>query len=146
MSKVRMAVIGTGSFGRHHVRLLSQMPDVDLVGICDVDAERAASVAHEFGCAMFTSHNAVAGHVDAAIVATPTSTHAAVAAELLAGGADVLIEKPIAQTAAEGDRLAELARRYGRIVQVGHLERFNPAVEALECAATIPLFFEIHRA
>jgi predicted dehydrogenase len=145
MSKVRMAVTGAGSFGRHHVRLLSQMPDVDLVGICDVDAERAASVADEFGCAMFTSHNAVAGHVDAAIVATPTSTHAAVAAELLAGGADVLIEKPIAQTAAEGDRLAELARRYGRIVQVGHLERFNPAVEALECAATIPLFFEIHR-
>lgn len=145
MSKVRMAVIGTGSFGRHHVRLLRQMPGIDLAGIYDVDPERAAAVAHEFGCAIFPSLNAVAGHVDAAIVATPTSTHAAVAAELLAAGADVLIEKPIAQTSAEGERLVELAGRYGRIVQVGHLERFNPAVEALERAATIPLFFEIHR-
>jgi predicted dehydrogenase len=145
MSKVRIAVIGTGSFGRHHVRLLSQMPGVDLVGICDVDPNRAAAVAREFGCPIFTSLDALAGHLDAAIVATPTSTHAAIAAELLEAGVDVLIEKPIAQTSAEGERLAELAERHRRILQVGHLERFNPAVEALERAATIPLFFEIHR-
>jgi|HubBroStandDraft_1064217.scaffolds.fasta_scaffold94994_2 predicted dehydrogenase len=145
MSKVRMAVIGTGSFGRHHVRLLSQMPGVDLVGVCDIDPERATAVANEFGRPIFTSPVALAGHVDAAIVATPTSTHAAIAAELLAAGVDLLIEKPIAATSAEGERLAELAEHYGRILQVGHLERFNPAVQALERAATIPLFFEIHR-
>jgi len=145
MSKVRMAVIGTGTFGRHHVRLLSQMPGVELVGICDVDPNRAAAVAREFNCPVFTSLDALAGRMDAAIVATPTSTHAAIAAELLGAGVDVLIEKPIAQTSAAGERLAELAERYGRILQVGHLERFNPAVEALERAATIPLFFEIHR-
>jgi len=145
MSNVRMAVIGAGSFGRHHVRLLSQMPGVDLVGIFDIDPERAAAVAHEFGCPVFPILDAVAGQIDAAIVATPTSTHAAVAAQLLSAGADVLIEKPIAQTSAEGLRLAELAARHGRILQVGHLERFNPAVEALERASTIPLFFEIHR-
>lgn len=145
MTKLRMAVIGTGSFGRNHVRVLKEMPDVDLVAIYDANSERAAAVAAEYHCGLFTQLDAMLGHVDAAIVATPTTTHAEVAAQLLAGGVDVLIEKPIASTVEEGHRLTGLAERHGRILQVGHLERFNPAVEALALATTTPLFFEIHR-
>ena len=145
MNKVRIAVVGTGTFGRHHVRLLSQMQGVELAGVCDLDPDRAASIAHEFGCAIFTGVEAVAGHVDAAIVATPTSTHALIASQLIAAGVDVLVEKPIAKNSSEGAWLSELAERERRIVQVGHLERFNPAVEALERVASIPLFFEVHR-
>jgi len=145
MTKIRLAVIGTGSFGRNHVRVLKGMPDVDLVGICDVNVNRAAAVATEYHCGLFAHLDAIAGQVDAAIVATTTTTHAAVAEQLLASGVDVLIEKPIADSAEEGERLSGLAERNGRILQVGHLERFNPAVEALAKATTTPLFFEIHR-
>lgn len=145
MTKLRLAVIGTGAFGRNHVRVLKEMADVDLVGICDTDADRAAAVASEYHCGLFAHLDAVAGQVDAAIVATPTTTHAEVAAQLLAAGVDVLIEKPIASSAEEGRSLSDLADRKGRILQVGHLERFNPAVEALAQAVTTPLFFEIHR-
>jgi predicted dehydrogenase len=89
--------------------------------------------------------NDIAGKADCAIVATPTTTHERVATELLTYGLDVLVEKPIASSAEAGDRLARVAREHGRILQVGHLERFNPAVIALESALTIPIFFEVHR-
>ena len=92
-----------------------------------------------------TDYREVIGEVDAAIVAVPTIAHAEIGCALLEAGIDVLIEKPIAPTLAEADRLVEAAARNGRILQVGHLERFNPAVIALEKAATLPLFFEIHR-
>src|ERR1700691_2067791 len=98
MSNVRMAVIGAGSFGRHHVRLFGQMSGVDFVGICDIDPQRAGAVAHQGGCPTFPSLGAAAAELGAAIVACPPSTHAAVAAHLPSAGADVLIEKPIAQT------------------------------------------------
>jgi predicted dehydrogenase len=145
MTKIRLAVVGTGSFGRNHVRVLKGMPDVDLVAIYDSSVDRAASVAAEFHCGLFAHLDALAGQVDAAIVATPTTTHAEVAAQLLAAGIDILIEKPIAGSVEEGHRLTDLAGQNGRILQVGHLERFNPGVEALERATTTPLFFEIHR-
>jgi predicted dehydrogenase len=145
MTKIRLAVVGTGSFGRNHVRVLKEMPDVDLVAIYDASIDRAASVAAEFHCGLFAHLDALAGQVDAAIVCTPTTTHADVAAQLLTSGIDVLIEKPIASSVEEGRHLADLADKHGRVLQVGHLERFNPGVEALESAATTPLFFEIHR-
>lgn len=145
MTKVRLAVVGTGSFGRNHVRVLKEMADVDLVAIYDSNVDRAAVVAAEYHCGLFAHLEALAGQVHAAIVATPTTTHADVATQLLASGIDVLIEKPIASSVEEGQRLTDLAEQKGRILQVGHLERFNPGVEALERAITTPLFFEIHR-
>jgi predicted dehydrogenase len=145
MKPIRAAVIGTGAFGRHHVRVLRNLAGVELVGICDANKERAAALAAEHSCFAFPCVEALRGLVDAAVVATPTSTHFEIAKELLEAGIDVLVEKPIAQSSTEGQALAELAARSGRILQVGHLERFNPAVIALEQAATIPLFFEVHR-
>jgi len=145
MKPIRAAVVGTGAFGRNHVRVLRHLAGVELAGICDAKPERAAALAAEHDCPIFPSVEALHGKVDAAVVATPTSTHAAIARGLLEAGIDVLVEKPIAQSAADGQALAELAERSGRILQVGHLERFNPAVIALERAATIPLFFEVHR-
>ncbi len=145
MKPIRAAVIGTGAFGRNHVRVLRHMAGVELAGICDTNPERAAALAGEHNCAILPSVEALVGKVDAAVVATPTSTHAEIARGLLEAGIDVLVEKPIAHTSADGQALAELAKRAGRILQVGHLERFNPAVIALERAATIPLFFEVHR-
>jgi predicted dehydrogenase len=145
MKPIRAAVLGTGAFGRNHVRVLRYMAGVELVGICDANSERAAALASEHHCAVFPCVEALSGNVDAAVVATPTNTHFEIARGLLEAGIDALVEKPIAQSSADGQALAELAARAGRILQVGHLERFNPAVIALERAATIPLFFEVHR-
>jgi predicted dehydrogenase len=108
---------------------------VELAAVVDTDPSRGT-------CATI---DALLGNVDAAIVATPTVTHEQVAAPLLTAGVDVLLEKPIAESSAAGERLARLAQERGRILQVGHLERFNPAVLALERVVTLPLFFEIHR-
>jgi predicted dehydrogenase len=142
---IRVAVVGAGSFGRNHVRVLSQMPEVKLAGIVDTDFERAEKLAEEHGSQAFPAIDDVAGSLDAVVLATPTVTHEAIAESLLKAGLDVLVEKPIAATAAAGKRLAELAEQRGRILQVGHLERFNPAVMALEKNVTVPLFFEVHR-
>jgi predicted dehydrogenase len=146
MKNIRTAVIGTGSFGRNHVRVVSQLPGVELAAIVDTDLEKAQALAQEFGSAALASIDQLADLlIDAAIVATPTVTHEAIATQLLESGIDVLVEKPIADSSAAGERLARVAQERGRILQVGHLERFNPAVTALEKALTIPLFFEVHR-
>ncbi len=145
MNKIRAAVIGAGSFGRNHVRVIGQLPDVDLVAIVDADTVKAQQLAREYNSSGFTTAEELPGHIDAAIVATPTATHEQVASRLLDAGIDVLVEKPIADSSAAGERLARLAQLRGRILQVGHLERFNPAIASLERALTIPLFFEIHR-
>jgi predicted dehydrogenase len=133
--------MGAGSFGSNHVRVLSQMPGIEFAGVFDVNPEQARKVAQEHGTAAIASFE----NLDAAIVATPTVTHEDVAARLLSAGVDVLVEKPIAESAAAGERLTKLAAERGRILQVGHLERFNPAVMALENVLTVPLFFEVHR-
>lgn len=140
----RVAVIGTGSFGKNHVRVVRENPRAELAFVVDADLARAREQAGE-GVAATTDYREVIGKVDAAIVAVPTTLHAEIGAALLDAGIDVLIEKPIAPTLDETDRLIDAAARNSRILQVGHLERFNPAVIALERAATIPLFFEIHR-
>ncbi len=134
MSKLRVAVIGAGSFGRHHVRVVKEIPGVELTAIVDPKVEGALKTVDE-----------VIGQIDAAIIATPTVTHESIASRLLEAGIDVLVEKPIAETSEGAERLAHLAQKTGRILQAGHLERFNPAVTALEKALTIPLFFEVHR-
>jgi len=144
MKNLKLAVIGAGAFGRNHVRVASKLPGAELVAIVDQDLAKAQQLAAEHGGQAFTSLDSLP-QIDVAIVATPTDSHEAVASHLLNSGVDVLVEKPIASTAAAGERLARLADERGRILQVGHLERFNPAVIALEKALTIPLFFEIHR-
>ncbi len=145
MSRIRAALIGAGTFGRNHARVISQLPNVELAAIVDVNLEAAQQLAQQYDSRAFTKTTDILTSVDAAIVATPTITHEQVATELLESGIDVLIEKPIAESSAAGERLSRLAAERGRVLQVGHLERFNPAVVALENALTIPLFFEVHR-
>jgi predicted dehydrogenase len=145
MNKIRAAVIGAGAFGRNHARVIHQLADVELCGIVDIDLAKAQALASEHSTSAYAQLDDVETKIDAAIIATPTTTHEDVATRLLTAGVDVLVEKPIASTSAAGNRLARFADEYGRILQVGHLERFNPAVTALENAITIPLFFEVHR-
>ena len=145
MKKIRVAVIGAGVFGRHHLRVLSQSLNATLVGVVDADRERAAQAAAEHNCLTFATLGELQGEIDAAVVAVPTSLHAEVGCELLAAGIDVLVEKPIAADLASARRLVDTAAEHQRILQIGHLERFNPAVAALKKIASIPLFFEIHR-
>ncbi len=145
MNKIRAAVIGAGVFGRHHLRVLSQSLNATLVGVVDSDPERAAQAAAEHNCLTFATLGELTGNIDAAVVAVPTSQHAQVGCELLESGIDVLVEKPIATDLASARRLVDTAAKHERILQVGHLERFNPALAALKKITTVPLFFEIHR-
>jgi predicted dehydrogenase len=144
MSRLRVAVVGAGQFGRNHMRVVSQSERAELAAVVDTDAVRAAEAAERFGC-QAAALGDLAGRAEAAIVAVPTSAHAEVGCALLEAGLDVLVEKPIAPDLASAKRLIETASARGRILQVGHLERFNPAVAALKRAATLPLFFEVHR-
>ena len=142
---IKTAVVGVGSFGQQHARVLSALSDSELVAVVDANAERGAEIAELFDCEALTDITALAGKVDAASVAVPTALHRDIGVSLLENGIDVLVEKPIAPDLASADRLVEAAASNGRILQVGHLERFNPAVEAARDAATLPLFFEVHR-
>lgn len=145
MERMRLAVVGAGEFGKNHVRVVRQSERAELVAVVDANADRAAEVAAANGCAGLSDLREIAGKVDAAIVAVPTLAHAEVGCSLLEAGIDVLVEKPMAQDLASADQLIQAAESHGRILQVGHLERFNPAVIALEKVARLPLFFEIHR-
>ncbi len=144
-SKIRVAVIGAGVFGRNHVRVLSQMRDVELVAVADLDLDKAKELAAEYGTSAIANMDELPERVEAVVIATPTVTHETVAEELLGSGVDVLVEKPIADSVEAGERLTRLADENGQILQVGHLERFNPAVVRLANECTVPLFFEIHR-
>ncbi len=141
----RVAVVGAGSFGRHHLRVLKQLPNAELAAVVDTNHERAQAAAVEFGCAAVLEPRQLSGLVDAAIVAAPTSAHAEIGCTLLENGIDLLIEKPIAADHASAQRLVDTAERHGRVLQIGHLERFNPGVSAVKKIVTIPLFFEVHR-
>ncbi|MGH9650862.1 MAG: Gfo/Idh/MocA family oxidoreductase, partial [Terriglobales bacterium] len=147
---IRAAVIGVGAFGRNHARvyreLAQQDGNVELAGVVDSDAARAAEVAQEYGTSAFASlKELVQSGIQAATVAVPTVEHLQVARELMEAGVDVLVEKPLAPSLAEADELIRVAQRTGRVAQVGHLERFNPAVRATLPLVTQPLFFEVHR-
>ncbi len=144
-AKTRVAVVGCGEFGRNHVRAYREMENVELAGIFDQDAGRAAKTAQEFHARAFSALEDLRGTVDAASVAVPTIAHNEVGCRLMEMGIDVLVEKPMARTVAEADELLATAKRHGRVLQVGHLERFNPAVQAVEPIVNRPLFFEVHR-
>jgi len=145
MDPIRIVVIGTGSFGRNHVRVLHQSPNARLAGIVDADRDRAAAIGAEFSCPVFAKLEELRGKIDAAVVSVPASLHAEIGCALMAQGIDVLIEKPIAGSMEQAQTLLASARQHNRILQVGHLERFNPAVIALKKICRLPLFFEIHR-
>ena len=147
-----MAVVGVGAFGRNHARIYHQLAQqgeaVRLVGVVDPDIARADAVASEFGCRAFGSiEQLVTTHseVQAASVAVPTVQHLETARSLMQAGVDVLAEKPLAASLAEADELVRLAQSLNRVGQVGHLERFNPAVRATAPLITQPMFFEVHR-
>ncbi len=144
-AKTRVAVVGVGTFGHQHARVLDAIPSADLIAVVDSDLDRAQSIADKYSCRALTDHHELGGLVDAAVVAVPTKHHAAVGVDLLESGIDVLVEKPIAPSLADADALVAAARANSRILQVGHLERFNPIVEAVKEVAHLPLFFEIHR-
>jgi len=129
---VRVAVVGCGEFGRNHARVYSEMPNAQLVGVLDDNPERAAQVAQEFHTRAFQSLEELPGAVVAASVAVPTVVHRDIGCQLLEKGIDALIEKPIARTVLEADALLDCAKKHSRILQVGHVERFNPAVLAVE--------------
>ena len=145
MSQPRVAVIGAGAFGQNHCRVVHESVRAQLAAIVDTDSARAAEAAARYQTVALTDARELPGKIDAAIIAAPTTVHADIGCFLLAAGIDVLVEKPIAIDLAAADRLIEAAARAGRILQVGHLERFNPAVLALEQRVTLPLFFEVHR-
>jgi predicted dehydrogenase len=145
MEKIRVAVVGVGQFGRNHCRVVAQSQEAVLAAVVDSDAARAAEMAAQYGCPGLTDCRELSGQADAAIVAVPTTFHTEVGCRLMQDGLDVLVEKPIAPDEESAARLTATAAATGRILQVGHLERFNPAILALEKRVTLPLFFEIHR-
>ena len=149
---LRVAVVGAGAFGRNHLRVYRELEQVgqavQLTGVVDRDPATLAAASEKFGVPGFESIEAclaAVGRLDAASVCVPTVHHATAAEPLLVAGVDLLVEKPLAANLRDADRILELARAHGRIVQAGHLERFNPAVTAARSQLHQPMFFEAHR-
>jgi len=144
-NRVRVAVVGAGEFGRNHARVYRELEGAELIGVFDQNQERAAAIAAEFQTQVLKGLDELCRRADAASVAVPTVAHAEVGCRLMETGLDVLVEKPMAVNLAEADALLLSAKKNGRILQVGHVERFNPAVIAVEPILNRPLFFEVHR-
>ena len=142
---VKVGVVGIGALGQHHVRVYSELPGTELVGIYDVDRARAEKLARKHRCGVFDSIEALAAEVSAASVVVPTDLHREVAGYLLEQGVHLLVEKPIAASTSEAEELVALAEQHKCILQIGHIERFNPAFTYLESVADAPRFIEAHR-
>jgi len=127
MSRLRMAVIGVGHLGKEHARILAGMPEVELVGVADVNGDQAQSVARRTGTRAYSNHRYLMPHIDAAVIAVPTSHHHSVARDFLGQSTPILVEKPLALNLTQADELVDLAQSRRTILQVGHIERFNPA-------------------
>lgn len=145
MKRIRVGVIGVGHLGQHHARLYAGLPDALLVGVADANQERARQVAERHQVPVFDDPSALLTRVEAVSVAVPTSAHHRVVKACLQAGVHVLVEKPLAATREEAYELVELSRRHERIIQVGHIERFNPAIEAVRPFIERPGFIECHR-
>jgi predicted dehydrogenase len=146
--KIRTAAIGVGSLGRHHARVMKTLANegkTEFVGVCDANEETARTVGAEQNCDFYTDWRVLLDKVGAVSIATPTETHAEIAVEFLRRGVHCLVEKPIARTLEEADRIIAAASESGAKLMVGQLERFNPAIVALRPHVTKPLYFEIHR-
>jgi predicted dehydrogenase len=145
MSNLKVGVVGVGHIGREHARIYSQLAGVDFVGVHDLDAKVAERVAQRHDVKSFDDVEALADQVDAATIATPTSTHHEIATIFLERGKHVLVEKPITEHPSQAKALVDLAQAKKAVLQVGHIERFNPALQALEEKLTRPRFIEAHR-
>ncbi len=144
-ARTRVGVVGVGALGEHHARIYSQLPTAQLVAVYDINAERAQTIAQRFGARAAHSLQELADLVEAASVVVPTDRHRDVSVELLQRGVHLLVEKPIAVTTEEAREMVELAERKGLILQVGHVERFNPVLGVLENIGGRPRFIEAHR-
>jgi len=148
IANLKTAVIGVGSLGQHHARNYAELAKEgrgEFVGVCDVNEENARTIAEKNNCAFFTDWRELLDQVNAVSIVTPTETHCEIACAFLEKGVHVLVEKPIAMTLAEADKMIVSAQKTGAKLMVGHLERFNPAMVALRPNVTKPLYFEIHR-
>jgi predicted dehydrogenase len=142
---VRLAIVGVGHLGSQHARVAARAPGVELVGVHDHHAGRAEEVARANGLAVLALPEDVAACAEAVVIATPTTSHTELTRFYLERGLDVLVEKPIASSAAQAETVVALARSLGRILQVGHVERYNPAVDAVLARVRDPVFIEGHR-
>ena len=145
MKRLRVGVVGVGHLGKEHARILSGMSDVELVGVADPNAAQVEAVALRCGTRAFSGHAALAPLVDAAVIAAPTFTHHAVASDFLARGIPVLVEKPLTADPAQAEELVALAAHNGAVFQVGHIERFNPAFEAVQRLPLQPKYITCER-
>jgi predicted dehydrogenase len=145
MSKLKIGVVGVGHIGREHARICSRLPQAEFIGVFDLDPKTAARIAQQHDVKAFTKLEDIAAEVDAVSIATPTSTHHAIGSFFLNLGKHCLIEKPITDNTAEARDLVSIAQKNGLVLQVGHIERFNPALRALEEKLTRPKFIEAHR-
>lgn len=147
-AKLRFAVIGVGALGQHHARIYRQLAatdNIELCGVFDANSELAAKIAAQHGTSTFASIDAASAAVDALSIVTPTTTHFEIASQLLRDGKHVLVEKPMTDDSQEAETLVQLAHDYKRVLQVGHVERFNPVFSFLQKAAPEPRFIETHR-
>ncbi len=145
MNKLRVGVVGVGHIGKNHARLYAENGAAQFAAICDTDRARAEEIAQEFGVGISPSLDDFAEQIDAASIATPTNSHFEIAKKLLERGKHLLIEKPITENTAHASELAQIASERGLVLQVGHVERFNPVLSALEERLTHPRFIEAHR-
>lgn len=145
MKKLNISIIGVGHLGKIHTKLWSQNPDINLVGVFDINYEKAKEVAKEFGCKVFSSIKELTKSTDAVTIASDTKTHYKIAKSMLQSNIHCLIEKPITSTYAESKRLIKIAEENKTLIQVGHVERFNPALVAVKNHKIEPLFIEAHR-
>ncbi|HIE64877.1 MAG TPA: Gfo/Idh/MocA family oxidoreductase [Nitrospiria bacterium] len=143
--KIKAAVVGVGSLGRHHARIYSELDQVELVGVSDLNMEQAKDIASKHHCEVFPDLASLSGKVDVASVVVPTKAHCQVAKNLLENGIDILLEKPMTSTVEEADQVLALAEKTGRILQVGHIEQFNSGVKKLKESLTQAHFIECHR-
>ena len=145
MEKVKTGVIGVGHLGRHHARVYSQVPEAQLVGVHDTDSEKGQKVAMEFDTKYFENLSDLLERIDAVSLVVPTTFHYALAIDILDRGKNLLIEKPITETVKQAEEVLSLAKAKNLILQVGHIERFNPAFKMIEDLALEPKFIESHR-
>ena len=145
MDKVKVGIIGVGYLGMQHARIASYLEDAELKAVADIDFKKALEIGNRHGVSYYQNYEEMMDEIDAGIVSTPTSEHFHISMNLLKRGKHVLVEKPITETIEQAEQLVDLARKNGLILQVGHLERFNPAVEAVENMISDPKFIEVQR-
>ena len=145
MSKIRIGVIGVGKLGNFHCNTLSSMKNIDFIGVFDSNLEQKNQAANKYSCTAFKSYSSMLDAVDAVAVVVPTTEHYEIALQALKAGKSVFLEKPITNTVSEATKLVEYAKQKNLILQIGHIERFNPAIRSLDDITLAPMFIESHR-